>query len=178
MCEVLEEAHELVDDGLMTAEDFRDFAFVNPAGLWASMNPDFFKGTVVEDSVAKVTGKPAKAAEQERRNCGEAPCWAAPPPRPGGVSQLHSIGAWLSQLPASNPSAASQTIATFGYIWAVFSSAPSPSRFSRSPSAGRFITSRAARWPSAMSALRNFSRWRPARCQPEILRIVSSAALS
>jgi len=62
MREVLEEAHELVDDGLMTAEDFRDFAFVNPAALWASMNPDFFKGTVVEDAVAQVIGKPAKAA--------------------------------------------------------------------------------------------------------------------
>ncbi len=62
MREVLEEAHELVDDGLMTAEDFRDFAFVNPAALWASMNPEFFKGTVVEDAVAQVIGKPAKAA--------------------------------------------------------------------------------------------------------------------
>jgi hypothetical protein len=59
---VLEEAHELVDDGLMTAEDFRDFSFVNPAGLWASMNPDFFQGTVVEDAVARIAGKPAKAA--------------------------------------------------------------------------------------------------------------------
>jgi hypothetical protein len=60
--EVLEEAYELVEDGLMTAEDFRDFAFVNPAALWASMNPEFFKGTVVEDAVAQVIGKPAKAA--------------------------------------------------------------------------------------------------------------------
>jgi predicted TIM-barrel fold metal-dependent hydrolase len=62
MREVLEEAYELVEDGLMTAEDFRDFAFVNPAALWASMNPEFFKGTVVEDAVAQVIGKPAKAA--------------------------------------------------------------------------------------------------------------------
>jgi hypothetical protein len=30
--------------------------------LWASMNPDFFKGTVVEDAVAQLIGKPAKAA--------------------------------------------------------------------------------------------------------------------
>jgi hypothetical protein len=54
--EVLEEAHELVDDGLITQAQFRDFTFVNPALLHARMNPDFFKGTVVEDAVAKLLG--------------------------------------------------------------------------------------------------------------------------
>jgi predicted TIM-barrel fold metal-dependent hydrolase len=52
--EVLEEAHELVEDGAMSEADFREFTFVNPAMLHARVNPDFFKGTVVEDAVAKL----------------------------------------------------------------------------------------------------------------------------
>lgn len=32
-------------------DDFRDFVFTNPATLWTDMNPDFFKGTVVEGQV-------------------------------------------------------------------------------------------------------------------------------
>jgi len=32
----------------MTEDDFRDFVFVNPIKLHAGMNPDFFKGTVIE----------------------------------------------------------------------------------------------------------------------------------
>jgi hypothetical protein len=54
MREVGEEAHDLVDDGVITEEDFRDFVFANPARLWTDMNPDFFKGTVVEGQVAKL----------------------------------------------------------------------------------------------------------------------------
>ena len=53
MREVLKEAWELVDDGVLTTADFRAFVFENPVSLWASSNPDFFKGTVVEDAVAK-----------------------------------------------------------------------------------------------------------------------------
>src|SRR6185312_14782845 len=52
--EVLEEAHELLDDGLIDEAEFREFTFVNPALLHARMNPDFFKGTAVEDQVAKL----------------------------------------------------------------------------------------------------------------------------
>ena len=51
---VLDEAYELVEQSLITADDFRDFVYVNPALLHARMNPDFFKGTVVEDDVAKL----------------------------------------------------------------------------------------------------------------------------
>ena len=54
MREVGEEAHELVDDGVITEEDFRDFVFTNPARLWTDMNPDFFKGTVIADHAAKL----------------------------------------------------------------------------------------------------------------------------
>jgi predicted TIM-barrel fold metal-dependent hydrolase len=53
MSEVLEEAHELHEDGLITEADFRQFVFTNAASLHTALNPDFFKGTVVEDAVAK-----------------------------------------------------------------------------------------------------------------------------
>ncbi|MDH3604112.1 MAG: hypothetical protein OEU26_31270 [Candidatus Tectomicrobia bacterium] len=48
----VEEAYELVHDGLMTEADFRDFVFANPANLYAETNPDFFQGTAVEGAVA------------------------------------------------------------------------------------------------------------------------------
>jgi hypothetical protein len=49
---VLAEAHEAVEHGLMTEADFRGLTFANPVSLFASLNPDFFKGTVVEGAVA------------------------------------------------------------------------------------------------------------------------------
>jgi predicted TIM-barrel fold metal-dependent hydrolase len=54
MREVVEEAYELVEKGLMTEADFRDFTFGNPVRFFTSMNPDFFKGTVVEEEVAQL----------------------------------------------------------------------------------------------------------------------------
>lgn len=51
MTEVTEEAYELVEHGIFTEENFRDFVFANPTTLWTGMNPDFFKGTVVEKQV-------------------------------------------------------------------------------------------------------------------------------
>jgi hypothetical protein len=54
MSGVAEEAYELVDDGVITEQDFRDFVFVNPVRLWTEMNPNFFKGTVVEGQVDKL----------------------------------------------------------------------------------------------------------------------------
>ena len=51
MTEVLPEAYELVDKGLLSPADFRDFVFAFPVSLWAGTNPDFFRGTVVEQSV-------------------------------------------------------------------------------------------------------------------------------
>lgn len=53
MSEVLEEAYELVEDGLITEEAFREFVFTNAARLHTALNPDFFAGTVVEDAVAQ-----------------------------------------------------------------------------------------------------------------------------
>ena len=54
MTQVLAEAYELVEHELISQDDFRDFTFTNTAELHASMNPDFFKGTVVEHDVAKL----------------------------------------------------------------------------------------------------------------------------
>ncbi len=54
MRHVLEEAYELIEDDLIGPNDFRDFIFTNPVMLHAGMNPDFFKGTVVEDAVKKL----------------------------------------------------------------------------------------------------------------------------
>lgn len=54
MTEVLEEAYELVEHGLITADDFREFVFGNAARFYGGPNPSFFAGTVVEDAVASV----------------------------------------------------------------------------------------------------------------------------
>ena len=56
MREVVEEAYEMVEDELITAEDFRDFTFTNAVHLYADMNPNFFKGTVVESAAGKELG--------------------------------------------------------------------------------------------------------------------------
>jgi len=71
---VLVEAWELVEDGLMSEEDFRDFTFANTAELHTQMNPNFFKGTAVEEDVDKLIAsgriglpkKPAKTARAGR----------------------------------------------------------------------------------------------------------------
>jgi predicted TIM-barrel fold metal-dependent hydrolase len=52
---ILVEAHELVDDGLITDADFRDFAFTNPARLYTQGNSEFFAGTPCEHAVRALT---------------------------------------------------------------------------------------------------------------------------
>ena len=54
MTEVLHEAYELVEDGLIGETDFRDFVFTNPVKLWAANNPNFFKGTAVEKPASTI----------------------------------------------------------------------------------------------------------------------------
>jgi predicted TIM-barrel fold metal-dependent hydrolase len=51
---VLPGAYALVEDGLMTATDFRDFAFANAVRFWGETNPDFFEGTVVANEATAV----------------------------------------------------------------------------------------------------------------------------
>ncbi len=53
MTDVLAEAHELVEHGLIGAEELREFLFENPVRLHTAANPDFFKGTAVEGDVVK-----------------------------------------------------------------------------------------------------------------------------
>ena len=52
MREVLPEAWELVEDGLITRDDFRDFTFANAVRLWGTGNPSFFTGTAVAKAAA------------------------------------------------------------------------------------------------------------------------------
>jgi len=63
MTEVVPEAYELVEHGLIDENDFRDFMFANAVRFWGEVNPDFFKGTAVEKQAAHVLAQPrAKAA--------------------------------------------------------------------------------------------------------------------
>ena len=56
------EAYELVEDGLITTEDFRDFTFANAVRLWGTQNPNFFEGTAVAKAAAAELAKtPATA---------------------------------------------------------------------------------------------------------------------
>jgi predicted TIM-barrel fold metal-dependent hydrolase len=57
MTEVVPEAYELVEHGLLDDDDFRDFMFDNAVRFWGEVNPDFFKGTVVEKQAAEVLGR-------------------------------------------------------------------------------------------------------------------------
>jgi hypothetical protein len=58
---VIEEAYELVEDNLITGDDFRDFAFANAVRLHGGANPDFFVGTAVEKEAAEVLAAAASA---------------------------------------------------------------------------------------------------------------------
>ena len=56
MRDVTAEAYELVEHGLLNEDEFRDFTFANEARMRCSMNPNFYKGTIVEGAVAKLLG--------------------------------------------------------------------------------------------------------------------------
>ncbi len=56
MAAVVPEAHELVEHGLITDDDFRAFMFTNAVRFWGEVNPEFFKGTQVEKAAAEVLG--------------------------------------------------------------------------------------------------------------------------
>lgn len=61
MAGVLAEVLEPVEKGLMTEADFRAFVFENPARLLTSGNPDFFRGTIVEEDVNRMLAKDDRA---------------------------------------------------------------------------------------------------------------------
>ena len=54
MRDAAHEAYELVEEGLISAGDFRDFVFVNPVHAKTDLNLDFFKGTRVEAEVERL----------------------------------------------------------------------------------------------------------------------------
>src|SRR5687767_12031876 len=54
MNQVLPEAWELVEDELITKDDFRDFTFTNAVKLWGTNNPRFFEGTTVAKQAAEL----------------------------------------------------------------------------------------------------------------------------
>jgi predicted TIM-barrel fold metal-dependent hydrolase len=62
MTDVVPEAYELVEHGLIGDADFRDFMFANAVRFWGEVNPDFFKGTVVEKAAAEVLASSRPAA--------------------------------------------------------------------------------------------------------------------
>ena len=57
MSAVVPEAYELVEHGLLSDDDFRDFMFENAVRFWGEVNPDFFKGTVIEKPAAEVLAR-------------------------------------------------------------------------------------------------------------------------
>jgi predicted TIM-barrel fold metal-dependent hydrolase len=65
MRDPLPEAYELVEDGLITPDDFRDFTFANAVRLWGTQNPRFFEGTAVaKEAAAVLQAVPGRAAAE------------------------------------------------------------------------------------------------------------------
>src|SRR5438034_243777 len=54
MAEVVPEAYELVEHGLIDDHDFKDFMFTNAVRFWGEVNPDFFRGTVGAEAASEV----------------------------------------------------------------------------------------------------------------------------
>jgi predicted TIM-barrel fold metal-dependent hydrolase len=65
MRDVTAEAYELVEHGLLNEDEFRDFTFAHEARMRCSMNPNFYKGTIVESEVAKLLGDGISRIEGE-----------------------------------------------------------------------------------------------------------------
>jgi hypothetical protein len=59
MTRILSEAHGLVENGHIDDDDFKKFVFSNPASFYTRLNPDFFKGTRVEQQVAALVSETA-----------------------------------------------------------------------------------------------------------------------
>jgi len=57
MDRVMPHAFSLVEQGLLTEDQFREFTFANPARLHTALNPGFFDGTPVEAEVRALTSR-------------------------------------------------------------------------------------------------------------------------
>jgi predicted TIM-barrel fold metal-dependent hydrolase len=53
LTETLAQTWDLVEEGVITRDDFKDLVFNNPYRFYTANNPDFFKGTAVEARLAK-----------------------------------------------------------------------------------------------------------------------------
>jgi hypothetical protein len=63
MAGVLPEAYELVEEGLLSEQEFAEFVCENPARLLLGQNPDFFVGTAVEGAMQEL----AEEVRESRR---------------------------------------------------------------------------------------------------------------
>jgi predicted TIM-barrel fold metal-dependent hydrolase len=77
MSDVLCEAHELVEKGLLDEDQFERFVFTNPVRFYAALNPHFFDGTRIEAAAREVVQ--TERAEQAKRDA-EAARPSQPPP--------------------------------------------------------------------------------------------------
>ena len=48
MTKCVPDAYQMVESGLISEDNFRDFMLTNPAEFFTRQNPEFFKGTVLE----------------------------------------------------------------------------------------------------------------------------------
>jgi predicted TIM-barrel fold metal-dependent hydrolase len=53
MSEIVEEAYELLEHGLIGERELQSLLFDNAVAFWTANNPDFFKGTIVEKQVGR-----------------------------------------------------------------------------------------------------------------------------
>jgi hypothetical protein len=51
---VLSDTWSLVERGALTEQNFKDLVFTHPYTFFAGKNPDFFKGTQVEQKLERV----------------------------------------------------------------------------------------------------------------------------
>jgi hypothetical protein len=56
MNQVIVEAYELLEHGLLSPEQFKEFTFTNPIRLHGGANPSFFEGTVIESEAREILG--------------------------------------------------------------------------------------------------------------------------
>ncbi len=62
LTETLAETWDLVEEGVITAEDFKALVFDNPYRFYTANNPEFFKGTQVEAKLKKTSASLQAAA--------------------------------------------------------------------------------------------------------------------
>ncbi len=73
MDRVMPQAWSMVEDGLLTREDFADFSFRNPVRLHTAVCPDFFDGTAVAEAVRAAQAVPGTAGVGRRRTTDPGP---------------------------------------------------------------------------------------------------------